>query len=114
MKIRALGQFPVLGKVPKSGSVRGLQVCASCEWVFRFTSHDNPDEEGWRGCPVCGFGYYRATLVYPRHKCLRFACTQEPWRKKKHAVLEGVLDRFISEGKFDHELPSGKLPLAGR
>jgi len=90
----------------------------TCEWVFRRTPNPNPDpeEEGevWAGCPVCGFADYRATVCYPRHKCLRFERTQEPWRAKKHAVLDGMLDRFISAGKFDHELPSGKLPPAGR
>ena len=94
-------------------TVKGLCICASCEWVFRVpepAADRDPDVDDATSCPVCGFAYYRATTVYTRHQALRAEKTQEFWKEKKHNVLERILDSFISEGRFDGNLPSGRLP----
>jgi predicted RNA-binding Zn-ribbon protein involved in translation (DUF1610 family) len=69
-----------------------LRVCASCEWIFKFTEHI--------ACPKCGFGHYGARYVYGR-KCYQYAKTQKPWLEKK---LSQYRARLVDEIRFRHLL----------
>lgn len=64
-----------------------LRVCASCEWVYRFTQS--------RECPKCGFASYGARWVYG-NKCYRYEKTQELWLEKKLTKYEMQLRQEIS------------------
>lgn len=65
-----------------------LRVCASCELLFV------PKEN--EGCPYCGFGHYSAHYVYGK-QCYKYYQTQEPWRKKRHAAYDDILDQVLKE-----------------
>lgn len=69
-----------------------LRVCASCEWVFRKSEQKDPDE----GCPQCHFGHYSARYVYG-DSAYRYSKTQKPWKDKKMAEFELLLNRTIRE-----------------
>ena len=55
-----------------------------CEFIFR--NHES--------CPYCEMGHYGARFVYG-DKCYKYEKTQEPWRKKKRARYESMLDDII-------------------
>jgi len=56
-----------------------LRVCASCEWVFKSTEHED--------CPECGFAHYGARYVYG-DRAYVYARTQGPWLIKQVASLQ--------------------------
>lgn len=64
-----------------------LRTCALCEWIFKIT--DN------QFCPKCGFGSYGARYAYG-DRAYYYAKTQKPWKDRKIAEYEIVLDKEIN------------------
>lgn len=65
-----------------------LRICASCEWVFKYSHH--------RSCPKCGFAHYSARYVCG-DKCYRFQKIQGPWLRKRLAMTQRELEAEIRQ-----------------
>jgi hypothetical protein len=73
-------------KKNKSKQFANLRVCASCEWIFKYSDYST--------CPKCDFAHYSAFYVY-RRNAYRYEKTQIPWKQKKMFYYESILDKEI-------------------